>query len=126
MMGNVQNHSRGEPQNHGQSRQPSHTRGYSRYEQETIITWNDEEKKACIYASSPITMRKLDKLCSRHPDAYKCIWTEDGGKARKYEVASRYLSFRAPVIRAPMSEEQRAATRERMKKISRRSDGAFL
>ena len=46
---------------------------YSRYEQETSILWNEEDKTANVYTASPVTMRKLDKMCERFPDDYKCV-----------------------------------------------------
>ena len=45
--------------------------GYSRMEQETSIVWDEEEQIAHIYAASPVTMRKLDKLVAEFPDVYK-------------------------------------------------------
>ena len=50
--------------------------GYSRMEQETSIVWDEEEQIAHIYAASPVTMRKLDKLVAEFPDVYKCVWID--------------------------------------------------
>ena len=36
---------------------------YTRMEQETSIVWDEEEKVARIYTASPVSMRKLDRLC---------------------------------------------------------------
>ena len=47
---------------------------YSRYEQETSIVWDEDAKIARIYTSSPVSMRKLDKLCEQYPEAYRCVW----------------------------------------------------
>ena len=36
---------------------------YMRSEQETSIVWDEEEKVARIWTASPVSMRKLDRLC---------------------------------------------------------------
>lgn len=80
---------------------------YSRYEQETTILWNEEDKTANVYTASPVTMRKLDKMCERFPDDYKCVWVDADGCAKKYRIAPKLVSFRPPV-----SEAQKAAARK--------------
>lgn len=83
--------------------------GYSRAEQETSIVWDEEEKVAHVYTASPITMRKLDKLCAEHPGLYKCLYTEAGGSAKKYSVPSRYLRFAKPPSAAAIEAARRNA-----------------
>lgn len=87
---------------------------YTRVEMETSITWDDEEKLARVYTASPITMRKLDKLCEQCAE-YRRTWTETDSEGRitaaKYEVAAKLVRFGKPVV---MSDEQREAARERM------------
>lgn len=73
---------------------------YSRYEQETSILWNEEDKTANVYTASPVTMRKLDKMCERFPDDYKCVWVDADGGAKKYRIAPKLVSFRPPVSEA--------------------------
>ena len=89
---------------------------YSRSEQETSIVWDEEQKVARIYTASPISMRKLDKLCTLCPDAYKQTWTETDKSGRvtaaKYEVTAKFVKFAKPVIR---TEEQIQAAKERGK-----------
>ena len=84
--------------------------GYSRMEQETSIVWDEEEQIAHIYAASPVTMRKLDKLVAEFPDVYKCVWIDKDGSAKKYEVTKRLIRFGKPA-----SEAVREAARERGK-----------
>lgn len=43
----------------------------SKFEQETIITFNAEEKTAEIYTADPVQIRRLDSLCTEFPDTYK-------------------------------------------------------
>lgn len=70
---------------------------YSRAEQETSIVWDEEEKVARIYTASPVSMRKLDKLCEEFPNEYTRIWVEQGTKgqvtAAKYTVPSMRIKF---------------------------------
>lgn len=84
--------------------------GYSRMEMETTITWDDEEKLARVYTASPITMRKLDKLCSEFPGQFRCVWQESGGTAKKYEMSCSLVKFKKPA-----SEARIQAARERAK-----------
>ncbi len=87
---------------------------YSRYEQETSILWNEEDKTANVYTASPVTMRKLDKMCERFPDDYKCVWVDSDGGAKKYTIAPKLVSFRAPT-----SEAKREAARRNSPFLSR-------
>lgn len=84
----------------------------SRYEMETHITWNAEEKIATVYTCDPTTIRKLDKLVEQCPGVYSCIWEGENPTAKKYTVPARYVRFGKPI-----SEAQAAAGREKMLKI---------
>ena len=46
-------------------------------EREVIIRWSMADKQASIYADNPALIRKLDKLCADHPDAYRCTKDAD-------------------------------------------------
>ena len=43
----------------------------TRYEQETIINFNAEDKTATLYPRDPAVMRKVDALVIEYPDTYK-------------------------------------------------------
>ena len=61
----------------------------TKYEQETIINFNEDESFVTIYTASPIEKRKLDKLgfeIEREPDRNKY----HGKKENNYEVAWYY------------------------------------
>lgn len=66
----------------------------SKYEMETHVTWNAEEKVASIWTCDPVSIRKLDKLTVASADTYKCV--ERGNDYAKYKVPSKYVSFRKP------------------------------
>jgi hypothetical protein len=85
---------------------------YSRAEQETSIVWDEEEKVAHIYTASPVTMRKLDKLCSAHPEEYKRVWVEKAGErvtAAKYTAPSKRIRYGKPASQARRDSAQTAA-----------------
>lgn len=79
---------------------------FTKQEQETSIVWDEEEKVAHIYASSPISIRRLDNLAKDYPEIYKCVWTDNDGSSKKYEVGKNYIKFRKP-----QSEAQKEAAK---------------
>lgn len=85
---------------------------YSKYEQETIINYNQEEKTASCYTFDQALIRKLDKLCETSDDIFRV----DGctpGPAKEYVFPKKWVRIRPP---RQMSDEQRAAASERAKK----------
>lgn len=91
----------------------------SRAEQETCIVWDAEEKVAHIYASDPVSIRKLDALCAEHPETYRCIWVDPlgVGVAKKYEAPADRIRFAKPA-----SEAQRESGRKLAEKIKANSN----
>lgn len=79
----------------------------SRSEMETHVRRDDEEQVAHIWTSSPMTIRKLDKLVAELPDVYKCV-KRDGGCA-KYETSMKRIKFSKPQI---MTEARLEASRK--------------
>ena len=77
---------------------------YSRAEQETSIVWDEDEKIAHIYTASPVTMRKLDKLCEQFPDEYHRLLQELDGNDRvtaaKYITKCKFIKFGKPASEA--------------------------
>ena len=84
----------------------------SRYEQETIINFNADEKMATLYTRDPAVMRKVDALVIEYPDTFKCIGETDIDKT--YEMPKSAVTYRKP---RRLSEAQRTAASFRMKKI---------
>lgn len=77
----------------------------SKYEQETIINYNNEDKFATIYTADPTTMRKLDKLCEKFPDNYLLIESNSYSKTYKCQP-KKLVSFRSPSTRVYTEEEK--------------------
>ena len=85
----------------------------TRYEQETIINFNAGEQTATLYTRDPAIMRKLDALVFEFPEQYRLIGETDIDKT--YEMPKSFVSYRKP---RQLSEDQREAARDRMKKVS--------
>lgn len=78
--------------------------GLSRYEQETIILYNQAEQTASVYTHDPKLLEKLARLTKDYPDQIR----PDGPNT--YIVPKGCV-----LIREPYSEKRRAAARERAK-----------
>ena len=52
----------------------------SRYEQETIVSYNAGEQTATIYTRDKAVMRKLDTLVANFPDTYKLVKQDEVSK----------------------------------------------
>ena len=59
-------------------------KGLTRYEQETIVNYNNGEKFATLYTADPVVMRRLDKLVEEYPDDYKIINKDEYSKTYKF------------------------------------------
>lgn len=90
----------------------------TRLEQETIVNFNAAEDTASVYTADPVYMRKLDKLCEQFPDTYKFMEELSAKRCKEsktYSMPKRLVKFRPPITRE-ISEEQRAALAERLRK----------
>ena len=85
----------------------------SRYEQETIINFNADEKMATLYTRDPAVMRKVDALVIEYPDTFKCIGETDIDKT--YEMPKSVVTYRKP---RKISDDTRSNMRRRMLKIN--------
>lgn len=81
----------------------------TRWEMETTINFNADEKTAVLYTRDKAVMRKLDRLAAECPDEYKLVRETDIDKT--YEFPKRLLSYRKPRV---LTEEQRAMMRDRL------------
>lgn len=90
-------------------------------EQELSILIEPTSQNAKIYTSIPGSIRKFDKLCSENPTDWKCTnISKAGGEmfGKSYECPKEFITFRTkrPAVK-PMTEGQRAAASERMKRV---------
>ena len=86
----------------------------TRYEQETIINFNAEEKTAMVYTRDPTVMRRIDALVIEYPDTFKCIGETDIDKT--YEMPKSAVTYRKP---RRITDERRGQMREFMKNINK-------
>jgi hypothetical protein len=85
----------------------------SRYEQETIINFNADEKMATLYTRDPAVMRKVDALVIEYPDTFKCIGETDIDKT--YEMPKSAVTYRKP---RKISDDTRRNMSRRMREIN--------
>ena len=64
----------------------------SRYEQETIVSYNAGEQTATIYTRDKAVMRKLDTLVANFPDTYKLVKQDEVSKT--YSFPKSFVSYR--------------------------------
>lgn len=80
----------------------------TRYEQETIINFNEEEKTAGVYTHNKALRRQLDKLAQDRPEDCHREKESHGGQAVSYIVPKSWVKIR-PALR--LSEAQLAQRR---------------
>ena len=91
----------------------------TRDEQELTLTACRADDDVSVYASDRTFMRKLDGLCERFPDVYRCVWIDgqvmgDGvPMGKRYTFPRRFLRFARPA-----SDAQREAARANVAKIN--------
>lgn len=81
----------------------------SRYEQETIVSYNADEQTATIYTRDKAVMRKLDTLVADFPDTYKLVKQDEVSKT--YSFPKSFVSYHKP---RAVSMEQREQARKKI------------
>lgn len=85
----------------------------SRYEQETIISFNAGERNATLYTRDCRVMKEMDVLVGRYPDLYHLDGQTDIDKT--YSFPKSCVKYRKP---RTLSEVQKEQARERMRKVN--------
>ena len=88
----------------------------SRYEQETIVSYNAGEQSATIYTRDKAVMRKLDTLVADFPATYKLMQQDEVSKT--YSFPKSFVSYRKP---RAVSTEQRERARQMMIELNKAS-----
>ena len=86
----------------------------TRYEQETIINFNAEEKTASIYTATPAMLRKMNKLLEQRPSEVKLVCENEVSKI--FEVPVKWVKV-SPPRKVNLTYEQKQAAIERGKKL---------
>ena len=81
----------------------------TRYEQETIVNYNEEEKTASIYTHNAALRRRLDELARIRPDDCKIGRTSRDGQAAEYSIPKSWIKVKPPRV---ASEAQKEALRK--------------
>ena len=91
----------------------------TRYEQETIINFNEGEDAASVYTHNKALRRKLEHLAHERPEECRLFKTYHDGQAVEYYIPKRWLKIRPTRI---LNEEERAARAETARKAFSRQD----
>ena len=90
----------------------------ARYEQETIILFNEEEKTAGIYTHNKVLRQKLEALARDRPEDCRLVKVSHSGRAVDYAIPKSWIRIVSPRI---ASEAQKEASRKaREKAVSAR------
>ena len=93
----------------------------TKYEQETIINFNNDEQEASIYTASPQMMRKLDALAAAYPEHYRVV--EQTEVSKIYSCEKHLINLRKP---RKQNEEHSQWARQRMQKMNRHKNAGNL
>ena len=85
----------------------------SRYEMETSILWNEEEKTCTCFTCSPALQRRLDGFCSKSSDIHR---KEMGDGGIRYTFPKKWVRI---VLPHSLSSEEREKRALHMKEINR-------
>lgn len=78
----------------------------SKYEQETIICFNEEETEASVYTHNAKLKTRLKKMAESFPE--ECAYvSQNGAGGVTYQINKKQIS-----VRQPYSEERRKRDRE--------------
>lgn len=88
----------------------------ARYEQETIISFNEEEKTAGIYTHNKMLRQKLAALARDRPEDCRLVKVSRSGRAVDYTIPKSWIKIVPPRI---ASEAQKAALARARKAASK-------
>lgn len=85
----------------------------TRYEQETIINFNEEEKTASVYTHNGPLRRRLEQMAQERPKK-----TCHDGQAVEYYLPKSWIKIRPPRV---ASEAQKAAAMAALQKAKNKA-----
>ena len=88
----------------------------TRYEQETIINFNEAETTASVYTHNSTLRRRLEQLAKDRPEDCRLVKRCHDGQAVEYTVPKRWLKVNPPRSTAPLTEEQKQKRREQLER----------
>ena len=90
----------------------------TRYEQETIINFNEEEKTASVYTHNGTMRRRLEQLAQERPEDCRLFKTCHDGQAIEYYIPKNWIKIRPPRV---ASEAQKAAAMAALQKAKNKA-----
>jgi len=84
----------------------------TRYEQETIISFNQEESTATVYTHNSSCMRKLGSLSNEFPEFFSLKCEDEFSKT--FIIPKKCISLRKPTV---LSDETKERLRLNMKNV---------
>lgn len=80
-----------------------------KYERETIINYNEEEKFADVYTYNVALQNRLDKFCAQSDE---CKLLSEGDGVKTYKLPKKWIKIQMP---RQLSEETRQKLKDRAK-----------
>ena len=86
----------------------------SRYEQETLINFNEGEDTCSVYTHNRSLRRRLEQLAQEHPEKCRLLQVTHWDQAVEYYVPKSWIRINPPRVAAPLTEEQKQKRREHL------------
>lgn len=84
----------------------------TRYEQETIINFNEEEKTASVYTHNAPLRRRLEQLAQERPEDCRLFKSCHDGQAAEYYIPKSWIKIRPPRVASEAQKEALAKARK--------------
>lgn len=91
----------------------------SKYEQETIITFNEAEQTASVYTHNRAMRTKLDKLAEERPEDCKVERVTQSRQSIEFLIPKTWIRVHPPRKSAPLTEERKEQLREQLSAVRR-------
>lgn len=93
----------------------------ARYEQETIIGFNEEEKTAVIYTHNKVLRQKLEALARDRPEDCRLVKVSHSGRAVDYAIPKSWIRIAPNRV---LSDAEKIQRRNAIKKANFALDNA--
>ena len=93
----------------------------ARYEQETIIGFNEEEKTAVIYTHNKVLRQKLEALARDRPEDCRLVKVSRSGRAVDYIIPKSWIRITPNRV---LSDAEKIQRRNAIKKANFALDNA--
>lgn len=84
----------------------------TKFEMETIINFNEAEKKASVYTHNGPLRRRLEQLAHERPEDCRLFRTCHNGQAAEYYIPKSWIRIRPPRVASEAQKEALAKARK--------------